>query len=136
MQVGLAALDALGNAAYNPNIQADGTLRALWPPAAVAALSGHAAVERVVCLGTVLAVELRVPEEERGYASGAARRVAQRLRREGVYARPLGNVAYLMCTPTTAPEAAAALLGKLESCLVAAAGDGRAAAAGKVAITA
>lgn len=117
MQVGLAALDALGSSAYNRNIQPDGTLRALWQPSAVAALSKHAAVERVVCVGTVLAVELKVPEGEAGYSSGAARRVAQRLRRVGVYARPLGNVAYLMCTPTTAPEAAAELLEKLNGCL-------------------
>lgn len=115
--MGLAALDALGSSTYNRNIQQDGTLRALWQPAAVAALSQHAAVERVVCLGTVLAVELKVPEGEAGYSSGAARRVAQRLRRVGVYARPLGNVAYLMCTPTTAPETAAELLEKLSGCL-------------------
>jgi len=117
MQIGLAALDALGTAAHNPNVQADGTLSALWPDAAVSTLSHHAAVERVVALGTVLAVELKVAEGERGYASGAARRVAQRLRRVGVYARPLGNVAYLMCTPTTTPGEAAALLERLRGCL-------------------
>eukprot|EP00892_Ulva_mutabilis_P009792 jgi/Ulvmu1/7185/UM034_0094.1 len=116
-QVGLAAMDALGRATHNANVRADGTLRPLWPGGAVAGLSHHAAVERVVALGTVLAVELKVPEGERGYASGAARRVAQQLKRVGVYARPLGNVAYLMCTPTTAPEEAAELLQRLLTCL-------------------
>ena len=50
----------------------------------------------------MLAVELRADDGHLGYASGAAKQVVQRLRPHGIYARPLGNVVYLMCTPTTA----------------------------------
>lgn len=39
---------------------------------------------------------------ERGYASGAAvAHVLESLRRDGIFARPLGNVVYLMGTPWT-----------------------------------
>ena len=118
MQVALAALDALGDPQYNQNILPDETLRGLWPQGAVAAMSHLAAVQRVVPLGTVLAVELKVPEGAGGYASGAARAVATRMRRMGVYARPLGNVAYVMCTPTTSAGDAQWLMHQLEACLM------------------
>ena len=81
-------------------------------------MSHSPAVQRVVPLGTVLAVELKVPEGAGGYASGAARAVATRMRRMGVYARPLGNVAYVMCTPTTSKGDAQWLMHQLEACLM------------------
>lgn len=68
--------------------------------------------------GTVLAVELQpAPGGQRGYASSGAATVAARLRARGVFARPLGNVAYLMVTPTTRPAIAARLLAALERAL-------------------
>lgn len=118
VQVGLASLDALGDARYNPNIQADGNLRELWPQAAITSISHNPAVERVVPLGTVLAVDLKVAQGGAGYSSGAARAVCTRMRSMGLYARPLGNVAYIMCTPTTSPEDAQALVEQLETCLM------------------
>lgn len=64
--------------------------------------------------GTVFAAELQ-PEasEGSGYGSSAAKPVTQWLRRHGVYARPLGNVVYLMVTPTTHPQQCTRLLGTL-----------------------
>ena len=75
-------------------------------------------MRRAHAIGTVLAVELR---EETGakkttknktkktkqqgasnYSSTASARVAASLRRRGVYARPLGDVVYLMVTPGSA----------------------------------
>ena len=59
-------------------------------------------------------MELRPPPgAARGYGGGGAAAVVRRLRAAGVYARPLGNVAYLMVTPTTAPATAARLLAAL-----------------------
>ena len=49
--------------------------------------------------GTVMAVELR--SEEAGYASDTAEAVVGRLRKSGVYARPLGNVVYSRSHPRT-----------------------------------
>lgn len=59
-------------------------------------------VEQVSVVGTVLAVKMR--GEGDGYASTGAREVVQRLAGLNVFARPLGNVVYIMCTPVT-PEA-------------------------------
>ena len=66
-----------------------------------------------MAIGTVLAVELEVPEGQGGYGSGAARAVTQALLPRGVYARPLGNVVYLMATPFTPPETCASLQAQL-----------------------
>jgi adenosylmethionine-8-amino-7-oxononanoate aminotransferase len=118
VQTALAALDALGNSQYNQNILPDGTLRELWPQEGITSMSHNPAVERVVPLGTVLAVEMKVPEGAGGYASDTARAVASRMRRMGAYTRPLGNVAYVMCTPTTSEGDAHWLMHQLEACLM------------------
>ncbi len=65
----------------------------------------------------MLAVELKADDGHLGYASGAAKQVVQRMRPQGVFARPLGNVVYLMCTPTTAKEKCDELLRTLVDCL-------------------
>eukprot|EP00887_Chlorella_sp_A99_P001840 scaffold19.g1840.t1 len=93
-----------------------GALAPLWDDAEVASLSAHPAVARAVALGTVLALELRAAEGG-GYASNAALRVVERLREQGVYARPLGNVAYLMVGPMAERGQCAALLGALRRAL-------------------
>ena len=67
--------------------------------------------------GTVLAVELRADDGHLGYTSGAAKQVVQRMRPRGIFARPLGNVVYLMCTPTTAKQKCDELMGTLVDCL-------------------
>lgn len=64
--------------------------------------------------GTVLAAEVK-PEEGQGagYTSTGSKAIVMKLRKMGVYARPLGNVVYLMVTPTTSREQCAILLQKL-----------------------
>jgi bifunctional dethiobiotin synthetase / adenosylmethionine---8-amino-7-oxononanoate aminotransferase len=110
-------MEAIGSPQRNSNMQPNGQLQALWDPEQVHALSNHEAVDRVVCLGCVLAAELKVAAGAAGYSSGAAKAVTQKLRARGVYARPLGNVVYLMVTPTTKPETAGELLTALQACL-------------------
>ena len=78
-------------------------------------LAGHTRVRRAHAIGTVLAVELREKkaekeekrkeetEKEKGnYTATASSLVAASLRARGVYARPLGDVVYLMVTPVSA----------------------------------
>lgn len=136
----------------------------MWDDEAVGKLSGHPMVVRLVCMGTVLAVELRdastagfrVREEgadgsgfeggervvssggdsvsssgssssvlssssahsAKRYAAGGAMDVVARLRsHHAISARPLGNVVYLMVTPTTNTDSAASLLASLTECL-------------------
>ncbi len=61
--------------------------------------------------GTVVAIALRPEAGSQGsYGSNAARTVTQQLRTKGIYARPLGNVVYLMCTPTTSRMQCSTLL--------------------------
>ena len=68
--------------------------------------------------GTVLAAEVK-PEDGQGsgYTGTGSKAVVLKLREMGVYARPLGNVVYLMGTPTTSREQCAHLLQKLLSAL-------------------
>ena len=66
------------------------------------------------CTGTVLAAELKT-KGAAGYGATEAVEVTQGLRQKGVYARPLGNVVYLMVTPTTAKELCTSLLERLLS---------------------
>ena len=89
----------------------------LWDEAAVAALSAHPRVRGLISLGTVLAVRLRADDGAEGYASNAAAGVVARLRQRGVYARPLGDVVYLMVTPMTDPATCSTLLAALAAAL-------------------
>jgi dethiobiotin synthetase/adenosylmethionine--8-amino-7-oxononanoate aminotransferase len=68
-------------------------------------------MNRVCCTGTVFAAEIK-PQQgaTAGYASNDAKSIVQWLRRSGVYARPLGNVVYLLVTPTTRPSQSHKLL--------------------------
>ncbi len=69
-------------------------------------------------VGTVFAAELQ-PQDggTGGYAAQDAKAVACRLRARGVHARPLGNVAYLMVTPTSQRAQCTWLLETLQQCL-------------------
>ena len=88
----------------------------LWDDDAVKGLSRRRNVKGVVCIGTIVAVELSARDE--GYASSAASGVVQQLReRHNVYARPLGNVVYMMVTPMTSREQCSKLLEKLEEAI-------------------
>ncbi|PNT32143.1 hypothetical protein POPTR_006G170400v4 [Populus trichocarpa] len=88
-------------------------LRELWNAELVQQISSHPSVERVIALGTLFALELRAEGHNVGYASLYARSLLQKLREDGVYMRPLGNVIYLMCGPCTSPEICTSLLIKL-----------------------
>jgi len=115
----VAALEAYADPSTNPNFRpgpGGGRLAELWGARLMTALSHHARVRRAGALGTVCMVELHC-EDGGGYASRAARDVTRRLFEKGVYARPLGNVVYLMCTPFTDPAACDRMLEKLISVL-------------------
>ena len=88
----------------------------LWDKNRVTALSLRSDVEGVMCIGTILAVSLKAGDA--GYSSAAAAGVVQKLRNEyNVYARPLGNVVYLMVTPMTSKQQCDILIDKLEKAL-------------------
>lgn len=71
-----------------------------------------------MCAGTVLAAEVK-PEEGQGggYTATGSKAIVMKLRGMGVYARPLGNVVYLMVTPTTSREKCQQLMQTLFSAL-------------------
>lgn len=79
-------------------------LRELWNEDAVRGISMLPNVTGVTAIGCVLAVEVDDGAEGGGYSSGATREIVLNLRAHSVQARPLGNVLYLMCAPTTDPE--------------------------------
>ncbi|KAJ0266858.1 Bifunctional dethiobiotin synthetase/7,8-diamino-pelargonic acid aminotransferase [Hirschfeldia incana] len=98
----------------NHNINSQrGTLRELWDEELVLQISSHPAVERVVVLGTLFALELKVDASNSGYASLYAKSLLEMLREDGIFMRPLGNVVYLMCGPCTSPEICMRLLTKV-----------------------
>jgi dethiobiotin synthetase/adenosylmethionine--8-amino-7-oxononanoate aminotransferase len=79
-------------------------LKPLWDDEIVNEISHQRSVQRVVALGTVVAVELVSGVDsggQPGYGSNAAAKVVQSLLNEGINARPLGNVVYIMVTPMT-----------------------------------
>ena len=105
-----------------------GKLLPLWNDADVAALSHRDEVEGVVALGTVLAVKLKQQQQQQqqqqrgaihvsGYAANTAGHVTKLLAKQGVIARPLGNVVYIMVTPMSAPEQCAVLVEALKAAL-------------------
>ncbi|XP_061361684.1 bifunctional dethiobiotin synthetase/7,8-diamino-pelargonic acid aminotransferase, mitochondrial [Gastrolobium bilobum] len=98
----------------NANVSSEGRLlRELWDDKMVRQISLHPAVQRVVALGTLCALELKAEGNNAGYGTLYARPLLQKLREDGVYMRPLGNVIYLMCGPCTSPEICNQLLVKL-----------------------
>ncbi|XP_073278124.1 bifunctional dethiobiotin synthetase/7,8-diamino-pelargonic acid aminotransferase, mitochondrial isoform X1 [Primulina huaijiensis] len=78
-------------------------LQELWDAELVLQISSHPVVHRVVALGTLCAVELLAEGCNAGYASTYASSLIKKLREDGIYMRPLGNVIYLMCGPCTSP---------------------------------
>nr|DAD45742.1 TPA_asm: hypothetical protein HUJ06_003972 [Nelumbo nucifera] len=98
----------------NSNIIARGRrLRELWDAKLVHQISLHPAVQRVVTLGTLFALELCAEGHDAGYGSLYASSLVRMLREDGVYLRPLGNVIYLMCGPCTSPQICSQLISKL-----------------------
>ena len=89
--------------------ESPGRLQELWDEALVKEISMYPSVKRVIAIGTVFAAELDVGDQA-GYSSGAAREIVLKLRKFSIQARPLGNVLYLMVTPTTPRERCTSLL--------------------------
>jgi dethiobiotin synthetase/adenosylmethionine--8-amino-7-oxononanoate aminotransferase len=85
----------------------------------VIAMSHMPLVEKCFALGTVLAVTIK-PDESGGTGYAAASRttpIARHLRDHGVYARPLGNVMYIMASPVTSRKDCARVCGILKETL-------------------
>ncbi|XP_021755387.1 bifunctional dethiobiotin synthetase/7,8-diamino-pelargonic acid aminotransferase, mitochondrial-like [Chenopodium quinoa] len=98
----------------NPNLTPDGrALKEIWDAELVNKISMHPQIKRLMVLGTVFAVELQTHGSNAGYASTIATSILQKLREDGIYARPLGNVIYLMCGPYSSPTTCSQLLVKL-----------------------
>lgn len=129
-QVSVAALDIYCDTTSNPNYPGhEGSQRAqeatgdlgkakltdLWDEDMAATISLDPKVRRVLPLGTVFAVEMNA--EDAGYGSTASASVVKSLRSQGIFARPLGNVVYLMAAPTTTKSECRKLLAKLMSAL-------------------
>lgn len=89
----------------------------MWNPETVDELSRLDCVESVMTLGSVLAVELK-DDQTKGYGSAVSKSVIQNLRsgqfKNGIdgtfetgvnlFARPLGNIVYLMTSQITTKE--------------------------------
>jgi bifunctional dethiobiotin synthetase / adenosylmethionine---8-amino-7-oxononanoate aminotransferase len=77
-------------------------------------LSMHPLVEQCFTLGTVLAVTVKPDVGAGGYgATSRAVPIVEELRQRSVYARPLGNVVYIMASPLTSRTECQRLLDKL-----------------------
>jgi Adenosylmethionine-8-amino-7-oxononanoate aminotransferase len=86
----------------------------------VAELSKLPFVQQAMSLGTVLAITLEPDEKGGGYAAnGKSLPVVQYLMRKGVYARPLGNVVYIMVSPLTKKMECSKLCGILSDSILA-----------------
>ncbi|RAL50843.1 hypothetical protein DM860_015990 [Cuscuta australis] len=98
----------------NSNLTHGGRLlKEMWDENLVRHISLLPAVDRVVALGTLCAIELRVEGSNAGYASLCASNLLHKLRGDGIYMRPLGNVVYLMCGPCTSPDVCRTVLEKV-----------------------
>ncbi|RHY31969.1 hypothetical protein DYB25_013780, partial [Aphanomyces astaci] len=104
-----AALTALDM--YDSLGQQDATPRVYWDPATVAAVGQSTRVVRAFQLGTVVVFELA--SEGKGYEATGAQDFIRHLRTDGIYARALGNVIYIMCSPLTTTDACRQVLHKV-----------------------
>jgi dethiobiotin synthetase/adenosylmethionine--8-amino-7-oxononanoate aminotransferase len=110
-----------------------GRLVPMWHKDLVAQLSHHPAVAHVMCTGTVLAAQLATQGSKAQHPASSTQaagqvnyaavhcssvEVARRLKGEhGIYARPLGDVIYLMVPPTASRDTCTWLLRSLLSVL-------------------
>ncbi|KAI8384266.1 pyridoxal phosphate-dependent transferase [Radiomyces spectabilis] len=94
--------------------QQEESVWSMWSPDVVRQLSFSDRVESVMTLGSVLAVELK-DEANKGYGSTASQSIVQSMRRNvftengseatiNLFARPLGNIIYLMTSQISTPE--------------------------------
>ncbi|OQR95254.1 adenosylmethionine-8-amino-7-oxononanoate aminotransferase [Achlya hypogyna] len=96
-------------------VPADGATRVQWDEDEVAALAARPGVARAFQLGTVLVIELK--SNSRGYTDTTGQDVLVRLRANGIYARSLGNVLYIMASPLSTPETCKEIFNTVRSTL-------------------
>ncbi|RHY31546.1 hypothetical protein DYB32_003428 [Aphanomyces invadans] len=94
----LTALDMYDSLANTASVT-----REYWNPSAVAAIAQNPRVVRAFQLGTVAVFELE--SSTKGYDAPGAQEYIRHLRVDGIYARALGNVIYVMCSPFTTRDA-------------------------------
>ncbi|EFJ25518.1 hypothetical protein SELMODRAFT_413615 [Selaginella moellendorffii] len=112
----VTALEWFKDPSKNPNLlPGTSRLQEQWDPELVAEISSRSSVERVISLGTLMALELRsTSSSQKGYSSLLSSGVVKELRQElGIYTRPLGNVVYFMCGPLTKPSVCSSLLRRM-----------------------
>ena len=127
---GLYSLKTLGNPESNRNIctpmsesctcsrephESCDQLLPLWDNDAIDRISHFPSVQGIFALGTVVSVQLKSLDS--GYESNIAASVTEDLLQGGIYARPLGNVVYIMVTPFTNKSTCNKLLNELETVL-------------------
>ncbi|KAF0688603.1 Aste57867_19776 [Aphanomyces stellatus] len=103
----ITALDLYDSAMTQPQADPSPT-RVYWNPATVDRLAQDPSVARTFQLGTVVVVELQ--SSTRGYEAETAQKHIAQLRTQGIYARALGNVMYIMCSPLSTADTCDAIL--------------------------
>ena len=127
---GLYSLRTMGSPDSNANIctpiqhtcncsrkpgQTCGKMVPLWDSDAIHRISHLPRVQGIFALGTVVSVQLK--SSNSGYGSNTAVSVTEDLMQRGIYARPLGDVVYIMVTPFTSKSRCKSLLNELETAL-------------------
>ncbi|MBX9704540.1 MAG: aminotransferase class III-fold pyridoxal phosphate-dependent enzyme, partial [Silvanigrellaceae bacterium] len=74
--------------------KATNTLFEMWPQEVVNKISDLKTVAKVVCLGTLLSIEIK--DEQPGYLSMASQDIIKQLNSDGFFVRPLGNTIYFL----------------------------------------
>lgn len=128
---GLYSLRTMGNPESNPNLcsptkqycdcsrqphETCGNLIPLWDDTIISRISHLPRVKGIFSLGTVVSVQLK--SSASGYESNIALTVTEDLLQRGIYARPLGDVVYIMVTPFTSKSKCQSLLHHLERALM------------------
>ncbi|CAM9611581.1 unnamed protein product [Chrysoparadoxa australica] len=101
----------------HPASSSTANLTAMWGGKEVAKrVSCLPNVARAISIGTVFIVEMKA--DVGGYeATAASAEILSDLKKRGIYARPLGNVVYVMASPLTPPQECQRVLGILEDVL-------------------
>ena len=106
--------------AYDTMLESNGRIRNSFDLDRVRSLSLLPIVEQSFSLGTVLALTIR-PDEGEGSGYAASSRtvpIIKHLKDRGVFARPLGNVIYIMVSPLTSKMECTRLLTVVEETLL------------------
>lgn len=114
-----AALRSLALYSDAPSLKnAESGLANFWDEGEARELSCMPGVEGVTVIGTVLSVQLSAEEgADTGYAATTCVNITRRLLEEGVFARPLGSVIYVLCTPMTTRQECSLIFSRLSKVL-------------------